>query len=420
MELRPYQQQTLDKILWAMKLDGNDVIGLPTGSGKSHIIANVATEVDRDILILQPSKEILEQNVEKLAPLVDKREIGIFSASCNSKRVSRYTFATIGSIYTKPDRFKDVGLVLIDEAHLVNTKKASSMYMDFLNAIGRPKCVGLTATPWRQTFAYLKDEFDDQILHRRMSTKLITRTLPRFWNRLLHSINVGDLIDQGYLCPLRYDDSRLFTLEELKLNKAESDFDLDDYEVKLGSRERQIIEKIKLLQREFKSILFFCSSVKQAEKFSEIVKDSFHVTAKTETKRRDAIIHNFKTGKIQTVFNVGVLTTGFDHPSLDCIVLNRPTRSLALYTQMVGRGLRNADGKEFCTVVDFTGMVRSIGRIETVKLAKNNDKWDIQTETGWWHGRSLYEFAFRKKERSADRSIRIVKPPPVTADPTLF
>src|SRR4051812_26364974 len=102
IELRPYQKQAVEKILWSMKLAGNDLLCLPTGAGKSIVIAEVAARLDREILILQPTKEILEQNLSKLLNFVSPHDIGVYSASMNSKTIRKFTFATIGSVYKKP------------------------------------------------------------------------------------------------------------------------------------------------------------------------------------------------------------------------------------------------------------------------------------------------------------------------------
>ena len=103
IELREYQRQAIDKIFWSKdkNLEGNELIVLPTGSGKSVIIAALAHALNEPILILQPSKEILEQNLEKLCRYVERSQIGVYSASMDEKTIGFYTFATIQSIYKK-------------------------------------------------------------------------------------------------------------------------------------------------------------------------------------------------------------------------------------------------------------------------------------------------------------------------------
>lgn len=139
MELRPYQQQALDKILWAKEqnLPGNDLLVLPTGAGKSHVIAALANSLSEPILILQPSKEILEQNYAKLSQYVHPLKIGIYSASMNERTIRFFTFATIQSIYRKPQEFVQFGTIIIDECHLVNPKNLGGMFTTFINEVNK-------------------------------------------------------------------------------------------------------------------------------------------------------------------------------------------------------------------------------------------------------------------------------------------
>lgn len=393
--LREYQQQAIEKVLWSMKLEGNDLISLPTGAGKSIVVAELARRIDKEILILQPSKEILEQNMAKLLLYVPPSDVGVFSASVGRKDIAKFTFATIGSIYKKPELFKHIGLVIIDECHLVNTKNIGGMFTSFLTAIGNPKVIGLTATIYRNVLAYhlLSGSWKQGTMECKTTLKLINRMKPFFWNRLMFNIDLGTLTEQGYLSPLRYEHRAFIKQEDMKFNKSESDFDLEDFEKKLGNRQEQIVEAVLEAEQQYKSVLVFCSSVRQAEKLASVVKHSEVVSAKTKPSERDRIINGFKAGEIQTVFNMGVLTTGFDHPSLDCIILVRPTRSVGLYYQMLGRGVRIAEGKKFCAVIDYTDTVRKLGELESIKLVKDfENKWNLQTSTGLWHGRKLYSW----------------------------
>lgn len=133
--LRPYQKKAIDRLIWAQQLKGNDLCILPTGAGKSIVVAELAHALSEPILILQPNKEILEQNYSKLAQYVDADEIGIYSASMNEKVIKYYTFATIQSIYKKPEQFVNFGTIIIDECHLVNPKKLEGMFIKFINRV---------------------------------------------------------------------------------------------------------------------------------------------------------------------------------------------------------------------------------------------------------------------------------------------
>lgn len=410
MILRDYQQEAIEKILWAKNsnLEGNEIVVLPTGAGKSVVIANLANELKEPILILQPSKEILEQNYSKLIQYVDPSQIGIYSASMNEKTINHFTFATIQSIYKKAEDFKQFRLVIIDEAHLVNPKSLGSMFTSFLEEIGNPKVIGFTATPYRMDTAYInlgKNSEGYPELKATVATKLITRMKGFFWKRILYNIGISDLIERGYLCPLEYVDFSVVQHEELPTNKSMTDFDLEGYEKIMTTKKERVLQAVDYAEKNCKSVLVFCSSVKRAEELSEQVPNSAAVSAKTPAKERARIIESFKDGTIKTVFNVGVLTTGFDHPGLDCIILLRPTRSIGLYYQMLGRGVRIAPGKTTCKILDLTSTVQNLGRIETIKLEKLPSEagrmmWEITSETGPWHNRPLYSYIIERKPKS--------------------
>jgi len=133
--LRDYQQLALAQIAQDLTQPGNNLVVMPTGSGKSHIIAETANIAKTDVLILQPSQELLLQNREKLRAIVDTDLIGTYSASCGERTIKRYTFATIQSVYKVPEQFAHFGLVIIDEAHGVSVRKLESMYTSFFNRI---------------------------------------------------------------------------------------------------------------------------------------------------------------------------------------------------------------------------------------------------------------------------------------------
>jgi DNA repair protein RadD len=236
---------------------------------------------------------------------------------------------------------------------------------------------------------YIRNDFGGLETH--TTTKLINRTKGRFWHRIMYNINSEDLVRQGYLVPLKYLDKSVIQHADIPTNISKSDFNLEAYEDKIEKEWDKIVEAIFFGQELGKSVLVFCSSVDQAERLQKVVPDSKVVTAKTRKKERAEIIEGFRSQRTQTVFNVGVLTTGFDHPKLDCIILLRPTRSIALYYQMLGRGVRPAEGKKFCWCLDMTGTVKALGRIETIKLVKR-EKWELESEKGSWHNKSLYSY----------------------------
>lgn len=410
MQLRPYQAEAIEKIKWAMTMEGNDLLQLPTGAGKSIVTAEIANYLQQNILILQPTVEILEQNKAKLSQYVDQSEIGVYSASVGEKIVRKYTFATIGSVHKVPCLFSDFKVVIIDEAHLVNLKEAGSMYMSLLRAMGKPKVIGLTATVYRVTPTYFKgeDRLGGLNLYQSNSIKMLNRIIEKrgekpFWSRLLYTMDPVDLIDQGYLCKLQYYDATTIKSELIPLNKSKTDFDMEAYDKIVSKVDDQVVELVRLAQKDNKHVLVFCNSLMQSDRLKSYFPGSENVSGGTPKKERMRIINDFKNGKIQTVFNVGVLTTGFDMPSLDAIVLLRPTRSLGLYYQMLGRGLRISPGKTHCNIYDWSDSVKRLGKLETISVKKvatpkGTMLWNVTTETKpeGWHGIELYKFVIRE------------------------
>lgn len=385
-------------MIWSLGLEGNSLVVMPVGSGKSVVIAAFASEVNEPILILVPSKELLEQDLEKLRKYVPDSEIGIFSASMNSKTINKFTFATIQSAYKHPELFAHFKIAIIDECHQVNMRKLDGMYNKLFKQM-KTKVIGLTATPFRNDFYYRRNsdyQYDIDSVH---CVKMINRYQERFWKQLIYVNQIIDLIMDDYLVPLTYHDCRLMEQDDIPINKSASDFDLEAYEKLVIDKESQIIATIQRQQNTSKSVLVFASSKEQANRLASV----FHaptVFGDTPKKDRERIINGFKDGSIKTVVNVNCLTTGFDHPQLDCIILARPTRSLSLHLQMLGRGTRTAEGKTTCDVYDFVGNVDYMGRIETMEIAKNDNKWDVKTEKGWWHLREVYRHKLKFKEET--------------------
>ncbi len=393
MTLRPYQQSAFDAIRADLPIPGASIVVIPTGGGKSHIIA-AAARLKAPVLILQPSVELVRQNMAKLALFVPSSEISVYSASFGRKEVGTFTFATIQSVYKKPELFKDIKLVIIDECHLVNPKSLGSMYTSFLRAIGDPKVLGLTASPFRLNLTYVKEGND---LYAATGVAMINRvhikgTGKPFWHRIIFNISHRELLNMNFLCPLEYISEPLMDYEAIPVNVSHSDFNLEAYSQSIIGFESQILNTIAEAQRRFKSVLVFCAETGQADRLSEIVKGSKVVLGKTSKRVRQQIIEDFKSGAVQTIFNVGCLTVGFDHPALDCIILLRPVRSPILYMQMLGRGSRPSPGKECCSIIDLTGSCKALGRVETFEVFRDGWKWDIRSEkVPGFHGKLLFK-----------------------------
>lgn len=359
-KLRPYQQQAVEAAVnyFTSGNRRNGLIVLPTGSGKSLVIANIINRLDCQVLVFQPSKEILLQNYEKLCSygVVD---CSVFSASCNSKRISRITFATIGSVNNCKEFFMRFRYVIIDECHQVNAEEG--MYHDFIKTTGC-KVIGLTATPYR----LYSSRFYGAML------RFITRTNPRIFNDLIYYVQVRTLLEQGFLARLNYYQLNVVDTSRLKVNSTGADYTDASLralyrEIRYNDTLENIIRRLLVAGRD--SILVFTKFVDEAENLvRNFGEQAAVVSSQMDMKERDRILNDFKAKRIKVVANVGVLTTGFDFPELATIVLARPTRSLALYYQMVGRAIRPHASKQEGWIVDLCGNYRRFGRVDELEI----------------------------------------------------
>lgn len=348
----------------------NEIIVMPTGSGKSLIIASIAEKLTGGTLVLQPSKEILEQNYRKMIEFgVPPHRLGIYSASLNRKEARKITFATIGSVIRKLDQFDHVKNVIIDECHLVNAK--GGQYAQLIEHFGG-KTLGLTATPYR--LHAFRDMYDKPCV----VAKFLTRTRPKVFDSLCHVTQVGKLYRDGFLCPVKYVKDSGYDQTAIGLNSTGMDF--DDASLKRYNETMDLVGKVATHIRENRAnhTLVFCTFVSEADKLSKDLNalgiSSAVISGKTPPKDREKLLEDFQAGRIKVITNVGVLTTGFDFPAIDCLILSRPTQSVALYYQMVGRGIRIHPSKKFVTVIDLCGNVDRFGSIESFEVIKGDTR----------------------------------------------
>lgn len=366
--LRNYQEAAVQTGINSLeKKKDNDVIVLPTGAGKSIVIGKIADNMAGHTLVLQPSKEILEQNYTKLSSL-GRDDIAMYSASIGVKRIDKITLATIGSIYKKPEIFDQFEQILVDECDLVNAKEG--MYKSFFEAIQRP-VLGFTASPWRMQPGYKIPNKRGQ--YTGSVNKIITRTRPKVFNDLAHITQIKELYDQGFLCPLDYVQGH-FDQGALALNTTGNDY--TDASFKRISHNVIKDAVAAAMTRKAKSTLIFTKFVEDAVKIvAELENYGLRytiVTGDTKDEERDRVIRGLKSGQLDGVANVGVLTVGFDHPGLDHIILARATNSTRLYYQMGGRGFRIHPDKEFCTFTDLCGNVDRMGKFEDWQIRDDN------------------------------------------------
>ena len=271
--------------------------------------------------------------------------------------------------------------ILIDECHLVNP--FGGQYRDFIAAVNGRQVIGLTATPYR-----LGQTIDPKTINSKWKKygsilKFLTRTRPRIFDKVLYHCQVKTLLDAGFLAKLRYFDMTALELDNVKLNSTGADYDEKSLkkEMQRAGMYQYTLNIVKRVMRPKdgsirNGILVFVRFIEDAERLAdELMGFCEVVTGSTKKKEREQILERFKSGETEVVVNVGVLTTGFDHPALDTIILARPTMSLALYYQMVGRAIRPYPGKDGW-VIDLCGSVSKFGKVE--------DLWLDHDERGGW------------------------------------
>lgn len=360
-------------------LDGNHLycdnqFFIHHNSGKSLVIADIASRLEGPLLVFQPSKEILQQNFAKLQSY-GIFDCGCYSASVGCKDINRITFATIGSVMNHMSDFDCFKNIIIDECHYVNSK--AGQYKQFIEAKNR-QVVGLTATPYR-----LDRAEGGSIL------KFLTRVRPRIFSKVIYCCQIGELLSKGYLADLHYYDLTTLDLRRVRSNSTGADYDerslLAEYE-RSGFYDKLSNTVVKVLQPKSgiprKGVLVFTAFTREArqlvDKLQSLGVNAAIVTGETPKKEREAILEGFKRREIKVVANVGVLTTGFDYPALDTVVLARPTKSLGLYYQMVGRAIRPFEGKDGW-IVDLSGNYSRFGNVADLFISRppGTTKWAV-------------------------------------------
>lgn len=364
--LRDNQQEPIDKAIAFFKerKPKPSLIVLPTAWGKSILTAFVAKHTNDRLIVLQPSKELLEQNYKKYMHLCNGfANVGIYSASFGRKEIAQVTYATIGSIKSIGAKFKELGFtkILIDEAHLY-PREADSMLGTFLKDSGITHVLGITATPVKlQTNRDLNgNTFSKLVMLTSRSKK------GNFYKEIIHVGQVQEMAQLGYWSPLKYEAAG-FDDSKLVFNTSKSEYTEDSvklaYDANGGTQ--SIIDALDR-HTDRQHILAFVPSVQDAIELSERYPNSAVIYGDMDKRQRADTIERFKAGEIRVIFNVRVLSTGFDYTGIDCIVLGISTASIALYYQIIGRGTRIDPDKKDCLICDFGGNVVRFGRVEDI------------------------------------------------------
>lgn len=374
-ELRPYQQQARDRI--HAEWDAGHtrtLLVLPTGTGKTIVFASVAADQVRAgnrVLILAHRGELLEQAADKL-----QRSTGLVSAveKAESTCLDSWFRVVVGSVQTlqrtaRLERFPQdyFGTIIIDEAHHAITDG----YRRILDYFSGAKVLGVTATPDRGDMRNLGEVFDS----------------------LAFEYKLTDAIKEGYLCKIMAQTIPL-QLDITSVTMSGGDYAVGDLGTALDPYLEQIAAEMARRCKSRKTVVFL-PLIKTSQKFRDLLNAhgfrAAEVNGQSDDRRQ--VLADFDAGKYNVLCNSMLLTEGWDCPSVDCVVVLRPTKVRSLYSQMVGRGTRLSPGKTDLLLLDFLWMTdkhelcrpadlvcedRAVARQMTETLAESGCPEDIE------------------------------------------
>lgn len=364
--LRPYQEDAVQAVITHVKKRLSPcLLELATGAGKSLIVAELAkffakAAPNKRVLCIAPSKELVEQNAEKYE--LTGNHASIFCASAGKKCLrAQVIFASPQSALGTIQKIAHMGIsaIIIDEAHgMTNTLKKlieEVLTYEINNKVVNDKCriIGMTATPYRMGSGYIYaiDATGENELHHDES-----KAIEPFFSKLLYKITAGELVNDGYLsqvkigeCADSYDTSALVTNNMGKFNAKSVEKVFSG-----NSKTERIVNAIIDKSVNCMGVMIFASTISHAEEIlGYLPDDSQIVTGKLKKSERVNVIESFKAQVFKYIVNVDILTTGFDAPHVDHVAVMRATESASLFQQIIGRGLRLHDEKEFCLISDY-------------------------------------------------------------------
>lgn len=348
MQLRPYQSEAKSAILRELEENQSTLLTIPTGCGKTIIFAHVAkhyTDSGKRVLILAHRGELLEQAQDKL-----RKAVGLSSslekAESHADRAALVIVASVQTLSREsrlleyPGDFFD--LIIVDEAHHAVTESYTRIFDHFSTA----KRLGVTATPNRSDL----------------------RSISTIFETTAYQYDIKTAIEEGYLSPIVIQRSSL-NIDLSGVSIVHGDYLASD----LGAAIEPYLEQIaRQIERKAagRKLLIFVPLVRTGELFSRILTQHGRKCAciSAQNPDREAIRDAFASGELDTVCNAMLWTEGYDNPSVDCIINLRATKSMSLYTQILGRGLRPAPGKENLLVLDFLWHSKNYNVLSPVQL----------------------------------------------------
>lgn len=370
IQLRPYQEESLERI-WAYFANGNKgnpLICYPTGTGKSILPAEFIKRImvrypEQRFLMVTHVKELIEQNAEVLKYAWPYAPLGIYSAGLKSKDTAHpIVFGGIQSMIKNPSIFGHRDICFVDEAHLISQDE-SSQYLTFLATMRlinpNLKVIGLTATPFRMGMGMLTDGglFTD-IIH--------DLTKMNEFNRLIAENYLSPLVPMRTKTELDVSNVGMIKNEFIASQLQHA---VDKYEITYAG-----LQELVTAGQNRKSWLIFSSGIEHSNHIAEILAkfgvECASVHSKQTDEYNDSAIKAFKSNRLRAISCFSKLTTGFNHPSIDLIGDFRPTMSIPLHIQKLGRGTRPAVGKSNCLVLDYGRNVPRLGAVNDPIIPK--------------------------------------------------
>jgi superfamily II DNA or RNA helicase len=396
--LRWYQALAVERLLSHIDVHAdtpvprNPIAAIPTAGGKSLIAVELARAIlMRDsaarILVLCPSKELVNQNYDEArayleAPL--KLQTGIYCAGLNRKdRAARGTFGTAASIVRSAEALcgkhneRPITHIIVDECHLVNVDNPKLTYARIFAVFGAKWVIGLTATPFRQQRArYLPmTELERPAFH----DIVVDLTSPKYFNRMMR---------EGYLSQLVKPDRLPIQIDLTGIKTVMGDFDEVGLSKSALLTTKPCVDDALELAQARKHLMWFCVSIEHAEAVHAYLvergESSSIVHGELDTEERDKSVAEFKAKDARHIVSVGTLTTGFNAPHVDCVVILRPTKSPILHRQIIGRGLRIEEGKQDCLIIDCGGNLARLGAVNAPMFDREDSRealWECGTSS---------------------------------------
>jgi DNA repair protein RadD len=368
IQLRYYQQEALDALynFFLTNPHGNPLIGLPTGTGKSVLPAAFIHGImkqwpNQRFLMITHVKELIEQNANELLKVWPEAPLGIYSAGLKQKQTAQpIIFGGVQSMIKHPDWFGHRDIAFVDEAHLVSAEESSQYqtFFAFMKLINpNLKIIGMSATLYRMGMGMITENglFTDVVYDK--------TNLEGF----------NELLSKGYMAPLIPLRTRTeLDVSDVSVSKGEFVSTQLQGAVDKAEITYKALQELVHAGQNRRSWLIFASGIEHAEHIAEQLGafgvDCAPVHSKRPAEYNDAAIIAFKSNQLRAIVNYGKLTTGFNHPGIDLIGMLRPTLSVPLWVQMLGRGTRPA--KENCLVLDFARNTPRLGPINDPVIPK--------------------------------------------------